>query len=400
MRKATSRAPPITSTHSTADRAGDVFRFRRRPSAAGAASSDATRRLVGRRLDGLVGRERGKVALRRRRGRAVVGGRGHQASVPSRPAASTARTAATPAAPATAKKAGSSLADRPMVVTARPGTGQQLVHVRDLDLGDGVLGVDPGQAGPDGVAQVARGDRQDGPAVGQAEGGERLAAHAPVAGPLLDARVAQGDDRRPAQGAGHVDHRRQLHGAGAERRPGADHARPGRDHDDVGLAHHRRHRQRRREVDGLEVAAEGLAGRDRHVEQVALDELGHEVGEGQREGSRLGHHVHHPGRRPQVLHHHGHAGHLAVETARHDRAARQVGHAGQLARMVLLGDAGVDLEARVPELHDVPGPLATPRLAGQVPVHDVPAAGAQAQLDGRGVDHHPIARRPPARSAR
>src|SRR5688572_11640541 len=39
MRKATSRAPPITSTHSTADRAGDVFRFRRRPAADGAVAS-------------------------------------------------------------------------------------------------------------------------------------------------------------------------------------------------------------------------------------------------------------------------------------------------------------------------------------------------------------------------
>ena len=59
---------------------------------------------------------------------------------------------------------------------------------------------------------------------------------------------------------------------------------------------------------------------------------------------------------------------------------------------VLLGRAGVDLQARVAELHDVAGArlLDTSR---QVPVDDVPAAGAEAELDRGGVEHDAI--RPP-----
>src|SRR3546814_14585710 len=52
--------------------------------------------------------------------------------------------------------------------------------------------------------------------------------------------------------------------------------------------------------------------------------------------------------------------------------------------------AGVDLEARVAELHDVAGAGLLEALAGQVPVHDVPAAGAEAELDRRRVDHHRV----------
>ena len=32
-----------------------------------------------------------------------------------------------------------------------------------------------------------------------------------------------------------------------------------------------------------------------------------------------------------------------------------------------------------------------PAVPGQVPVHDVPAAGAEPQLDRGGVEHHPVA---------
>src|SRR3546814_17518385 len=54
--------------------------------------------------------------------------------------------------------------------------------------------------------------------------------------------------------------------------------------------------------------------------------------------------------------------------------------------------AGVDLEARVAELHDVAGAGLLEALAGQVPVHDVPAAGAEAELDRRRVDHPRVTR--------
>ena len=59
--------------------------------------------------------------------------------------------------------------------------------------------------------------------------------------------------------------------------------------------------------------------------------------------------------------------------------------------MVLLGGAGVGLQAGVAQLHEVPAAGRAHSLAGQVPVHDVPTAGAQAQLDRGGVQHHPVA---------
>ena len=82
-------------------------------------------------------------------------------------------------------------------------------------------------------------------------------------------------------------------------------------------------------------------------------------------------------------------GHLAVDAARHDGRAAEVGR--HLAG--LLRAAGVGLEARVAELHDVAGPGLVPRRAGQVPVHDVPAAGAEAEVDAGGVEDDVVADR-------
>jgi hypothetical protein len=47
----------------------------------------------------------------------------------------------------------------------------------------------------------------------------------------------------------------------------------------------------------------------------------------------------------------------------------------------------------VAQLHDVAGPGFGPLVAFEVPVHDVPSAGAESQLDGGGVDDDPIADR-------
>ena len=52
--------------------------------------------------------------------------------------------------------------------------------------------------------------------------------------------------------------------------------------------------------------------------------------------------------------------------------------------------AGVDLEAGVAELHDVIGTGRANLVAGQVPVHDVPSARAQTELDGGGVEDDPV----------
>ena len=52
---------------------------------------------------------------------------------------------------------------------------------------------------------------------------------------------------------------------------------------------------------------------------------------------------------------------------------------------VLLGAADVGLQARVAALMMCPGPGSDHSRAGEVPVHDVPAAGAEPELDRGGV---------------
>ena len=58
---------------------------------------------------------------------------------------------------------------------------------------------------------------------------------------------------------------------------------------------------------------------------------------------------------------------------------------------VLLGAADVGLEAGVAALDDVAGPGLAPAVTLEVPVHDVPAAGAEPELDGGGVHHDAVA---------
>ena len=64
---------------------------------------------------------------------------------------------------------------------------------------------------------------------------------------------------------------------------------------------------------------------------------------------------------------------------------------GELGVEVLLGAADVGLQARVPGLDDVARALLGPLVAGEVPVHDVPAAGAEPELDRGRVHDHVVA---------
>ena len=137
------------------------------------------------------------------------------------------------------------------------------------------------------------------------------------------------------------------------------------------------------------VAAEGVPGGDRGIDDAGAPQVVHEVGQRQRQGGAVGHHVGDAGPGPQVAQHRGDHADLAVQRAGDDRQTVEAEPAGP---DVLLGRAGVGLQARVAELHDVaaPGP---PRPRRQVPVHDVPAAGAEPQLDGGGVEHDLVADR-------
>ena len=60
---------------------------------------------------------------------------------------------------------------------------------------------------------------------------------------------------------------------------------------------------------------------------------------------------------------------------------------------VLLGAADVGLQAGVPTLDDVTGAGLVPAVPFQVPVHDVPSAGAETQFHRSRVDHHLVAGR-------
>ena len=79
---------------------------------------------------------------------------------------------------------------------------------------------------------------------------------------------------------------------------------------------------------------------------------------------------------------------LAVEAADHHRATLEVRPTG--TRRVLLGRPDVGLQAGVAQLHDVAGARLVPGLPSQVPVDDVPATGAQAELHGGGVADDPV----------
>ena len=138
---------------------------------------------------------------------------------------------------------------------------------------------------------------------------------------------------------------------------------------------------------GLEVAAEGVAGGDRAVDEPGTPHGDDQVGQGQRQRRAVGHHVRDPRVGPPVEERRRHDRHLAVERAHHHGRAAQVGR----DVVGLLGRTRVALQRRVPHLHDVARAGLHQLVAGQVPVHDVPAAGAEAELDGGGVQHHAVA---------
>ena len=67
---------------------------------------------------------------------------------------------------------------------------------------------------------------------------------------------------------------------------------------------------------------------------------------------------------------------------------------------MLLGAADIALDARVAALDDVTGASLVPFVAGEIPVHHVPPAGAEAELDRRGVHDDAVAHRDRARELR
>ncbi len=123
-------------------------------------------------------------------------------------------------------------------------------------------------------------------------------------------------------------------------------------------------------------------------QQAPFGELGHEVGQGQWQRSTVGHDVGDARRGREVVDRRRQDTYLAVEAADDDRHLLQV--RGQVG-VLLFGRTSVDLQARVADLHDVARSWLGPRVALEVPVHDVPSACAQTEVDRGCVHHDPIA---------
>ena len=133
-----------------------------------------------------------------------------------------------------------------------------------------------------------------------------------------------------------------------------------------------------------------MADGHRPAEKPLLDQLMDEVA--QRDGKRggVGHDVGQPGGWSAFGERRGDDADLAVKRAADDGDSSEVG--GDLADVFLLGP-GVRLERRITEFHDVPVTGHGQVRVGEIPVHDVPAARAESELDRRRVADDLIADR-------
>ena len=180
-------------------------------------------------------------------------------------------------------------------------------------------------------------------------------------------RDAQARDRNTAETYRGVEHRPDLDTAEPEASRGPDDAGAHRHDRRVGTDDVPRDRERAVHGDGFVVAAERVAARDRRVDEVAFTQLPHEIGECKRQRRAIGHHVREAPVGTSPFECRGDCGHLAVQRGRHHRHPVDGADVGQVGP-VLLAAAHVGLQARVPRLHDVPGPGFRPRLAREVPV--------------------------------
>ena len=251
--------------------------------------------------------------------------------------------ASAPAAAVARKNSGSSSGPRPIVVTWRPSAARSA-----------------GTSGPATTRTSWRscskapslGRRDQHRRAGEVERGARVVAHALVARPGVAVGHAQHRDRVPAERGGGVEDAGHLERGGAERRRVPTTPGPIATMATSAWATWRA----RARADGTDTASRSPPNAWPAVMVTsmspALVTACDEVGDGERQRGAVGHHVGDArasgwasldGRR--------HARHLAVQAARPPPACppRSVSD----ACAVLLGGAGVDLEARVAELHDV-----------------------------------------------
>ena len=135
-------------------------------------------------------------------------------------------------------------------------------------------------------------------------------------------------------------------------------------------------------------------------QQPGVAELGHRAGEGQRQRALIGHHVDHPGARAVVGHGQQRRGQRGVQVGdQHRQSVQGVGVGQQLVvrRTLLVGPGHHGLQRHVAGLDQVPGRLG--RLGGDPTVgvehgdHQRVPAGAEAAVQRRDIEQHPVADR-------
>ena len=220
--------------------------------------------------------------------------------------------------------------------------------------------------------------------------GERVVRHSLVTRALVGERDPQARDRVAREARDCVEDRADLDPAEAEPGTGPDDPRAHDDHRGIRARDVARHRERRVHRDCLVVAAERVTAGDRRVDELAVAQIRDEVRERDRERGAIGHDVGKPCVRTEVLERDGDRRELAVQRGHDDGHPADRVDVGHLRVEVLLGAANVGLQARVPGLDDVPGALLRPVRAREVPVHDVPASGAEAELHRGGVHDHVV----------
>ena len=175
----------------------------------------------------------------------------------------------------------------------------------------------------------------------------------------IGVRHAQQGDRHAAQGRGRVERLADLRSRESPFRPGSEVSRALGDDGEVGLPHDPRRKQRRVDVDGLQLASERLAARNGSHDVARFPHGGRCAREPGRQGRAVVHDVGDARLRPTRADGGDRRGDGRMKIGDEDRhAIDRVGLSKGLVPLglLLVGPQGHVLERGVAGLDDVPGP--------------------------------------------
>ncbi len=194
-------------------------------------------------------------------------------------------------------------------------------------------------------------------------------------------RDAQACDGLPPERGGGVEHGADLDAAEPEARVRAHDSRTHRNDRGICAGGVARDRERGEDRHGLEVASERVAAGDGGVEEPTGPELRDQIRQGDGQPGAVGHHVRESRGWAPRLERCSDRRDLAVQRRSDDRHPVDALDLRERLEM-FLGTADIGLEARVAALDDVSRSWFAPLAALEIPVDDVPAARAEAELDG------------------